>query len=80
MAIDSSKTIVSCLHFLISNAARFNTSENVFNEEIQQLGLPKGHAEAITSVLSKYADGIRDHLKTKSFSGISNIYVNTYYL
>ncbi|XP_011290461.1 COMM domain-containing protein 4 [Musca domestica] len=61
------KTAVACIHFLLNNAARHNASELVFNEEIQQLGLPKEHAAAMCSVLTEHATAIRQRLIDKSF-------------
>ncbi|XP_073836761.1 COMM domain-containing protein 4 [Musca autumnalis] len=61
------KTAVACIHFLLNNAARHNASELVFNEEIQQLGLPKEHAAAMCAVLTEHATAIRQRLIDKSF-------------
>ncbi|XP_075163936.1 COMM domain-containing protein 4 [Haematobia irritans] len=61
------KTAIACIHFLLNNAARHNASELVFNEEIQQLGLPKDHATAMCSVLTEHAAAIRQRLIDKSF-------------
>ncbi|XP_023307411.2 COMM domain-containing protein 4 isoform X2 [Lucilia cuprina] len=61
------KTAVACIHFLLNNAARHNASELVFNEEIQQLGLPKEHAEAMCSVLALHAPAIRQRLIDRAF-------------
>ncbi|XP_059216568.1 COMM domain-containing protein 4 isoform X2 [Stomoxys calcitrans] len=61
------KTAIASIHFLLNNAARHNASELVFNEEIQQLGLPKEHAAAMCTVLTEHAKAIRQRLIDKSF-------------
>ncbi|XP_068154943.1 COMM domain-containing protein 4 [Drosophila tropicalis] len=61
------KTAVACIHFLLTNAARYNCTENIFGEEIQQLGLPKDHAGAMCQVLKEHSSAIRQQLIKKSF-------------
>ncbi|KAL9901329.1 COMM domain-containing protein 4 isoform 1-T1 [Glossina fuscipes fuscipes] len=61
------KSAIACIHLLLNNAARHSVTESVFNEEIQQLGLPKQHAEAICRVLSNHATAIRQRLIDKAF-------------
>lgn len=48
------KVAVACLRFLLTNAVKFEATSEVFNEELQQLGLPKEHASAICRVLDEY--------------------------
>ena len=62
---------MACIHFLLNNAARHNASDLVFNEEIQQLGFPKEHAEAMCSVLSVHASAIRQRLIDRAFKSIN---------
>ncbi|XP_037939768.1 COMM domain-containing protein 4 isoform X2 [Teleopsis dalmanni] len=61
------KSAIACVHFLLVNAARHNVAESVFNEEIQQLGLPKDHAAAVSRVLTANATSIRQKLVDKAF-------------
>ncbi|SPP76075.1 COMM domain-containing protein 4 isoform X2 [Drosophila guanche] len=61
------KTAVACIHFMLINAARYNCTESIFGEEIQQLGLPKEHAAAMCSVLQKRSGSIRQKLIDKAF-------------
>ncbi|KAH8404478.1 hypothetical protein KR222_006165, partial [Zaprionus bogoriensis] len=61
------KTAVACVHYMLSNAARYSCSESSFGEEIQQLGLPKEHAAAMCRVLQAHAAAIRQKLIDKSF-------------
>lgn len=61
------KTAVACIHYMLTNAARYSCSEASFGEEIQQLGLPKDHAAAMCRVLQTHAAAIRQKLIDKSF-------------
>uniref|UniRef100_A0A1A9W8F2 COMM domain-containing protein n=1 Tax=Glossina brevipalpis TaxID=37001 RepID=A0A1A9W8F2_9MUSC len=65
--LNDGKSAIACIHLLLNNAARHSVTESVFNEEIQQLGLPKQHAEAMCRVLSNYATAIRQRLIDKAF-------------
>ncbi|XP_062133317.1 COMM domain-containing protein 4 isoform X1 [Drosophila sulfurigaster albostrigata] len=64
---DDGKTAVACVHYMLTNAARYGCSEKIFNVEIQQLGLPKDHAAAMCRVLHTHADAIRQKLIDKAF-------------
>ncbi|KAH8397119.1 hypothetical protein KR215_009175, partial [Drosophila sulfurigaster] len=64
---DDGKTAVACVHYMLTNAARYGCSEKIFNVEIQQLGLPKDHAAAMCRVLHTHADAIRHKLIDKAF-------------
>ncbi|EDW70221.2 uncharacterized protein Dvir_GJ13685, isoform B [Drosophila virilis] len=61
------KTAVACVHYMLTNAARYSCSETIFGEEIQQLGLPKDHAAAMCRVLQAHATVIRQKLIDKAF-------------
>uniref|UniRef100_A0A1A9VHP2 COMM domain-containing protein n=1 Tax=Glossina austeni TaxID=7395 RepID=A0A1A9VHP2_GLOAU len=65
--LNDGKSAIACIHLLLNNAARHSVTESVFNEEIQQLGLPKQHAEAMCRVLSNHATVIRQRLIDKAF-------------
>ncbi|XP_017844223.1 COMM domain-containing protein 4 isoform X2 [Drosophila busckii] len=66
-ATNDGKTAVACVHYMLTNAARYSCSEAIFGEEIQQLGLPKDHAAAMCSVLHEHAASIRQKLIDKTF-------------
>ncbi|XP_064552342.1 COMM domain-containing protein 4 isoform X4 [Drosophila montana] len=61
------KTAVACVHYMLTNAARYSCTETIFGEEIQQLGLPKDHAAAMCRVLQAHATVIRQKLIDKAF-------------
>lgn len=60
--MDVPKAAVACLKFLLINAVRFDTDSATFNEELQQLGLPKEHANAICKVQDEFGGKIREQL------------------
>ncbi|XP_017863876.1 PREDICTED: COMM domain-containing protein 4 [Drosophila arizonae] len=66
-ASNDGKTAVACVHYMLTNAARYSCTEAIFNEEIQQLGLPKDHAKAMSRVLQSNAMAIRQQLIDKAF-------------
>ncbi|XP_055856761.1 COMM domain-containing protein 4 [Episyrphus balteatus] len=59
---DDGKSAVACINYLLISAARHSTDGTVFNEELQQLGLPKDHAAVMCRVLSDYSAPIRKKL------------------
>lgn len=61
------KGVVAAVHFLLINAARYDVDETSLTQEIQQLGLPKENAEAITKVYREHKETLRDNLSSKSF-------------
>lgn len=63
---DDGKSIVSCIHYLLVSATQHNVHISVFNEELQQLGLPKHHAEQMCEVLSEFSVKIREKLQSMS--------------
>uniref|UniRef100_A0A336KWJ0 CSON000587 protein n=1 Tax=Culicoides sonorensis TaxID=179676 RepID=A0A336KWJ0_CULSO len=63
--IDITKAAFACLKFLIINSVKYNTDSSTFNEELQQLGLPKEHASAICKVVDEFSSRIKDHLESK---------------
>lgn len=48
------------------NATRHNTESNIFETELQQLGLPKEHAVAMSKVLSEHVEDIKKYLVNKT--------------
>lgn len=71
---DDGKSAVACINFLLISAARHSTEGSVFNEELQQLGLPKDHAASMCSVLSNYSAQIRKKLMDLSLKSIPLLY------
>ncbi|XP_037039822.1 COMM domain-containing protein 4 [Bradysia coprophila] len=60
--LTSIKSSFACIRFLIVNAIRFNTDDATFNEELQQLGLPKEHSSAVCRVMSDHYQALKQHL------------------
>ncbi|KAJ6635964.1 COMM domain-containing protein 4, partial [Pseudolycoriella hygida] len=56
------KSSFACIRFLIVNAIRFNTDDATFNEELQQLGLPKEHSSAVCRVMTDHYQALKEHL------------------
>lgn len=67
--LKSVKAPISCIRFLLLNAARFQTDETTFSTELQQLGLPVEHSTAIGRVFNEHSDGFQKHLIDNSFTG-----------
>ena len=61
------KGITAAVHFILTNAARYDLDEMSLTQEIQQLGLPKENAEAITKLYREHKDGLREILSIKSY-------------
>jgi len=57
------KAVVAALTFMIQNAAKYNVKPEIASLELQQLGLPGGHAGAIERILAKEKDKLRDHFR-----------------
>ena len=60
------KGVVAAVHFLLLNAARYDVDETSLTQEIQQLGLPKENAEAITKVYWEHKETLRTFFKELS--------------
>lgn len=60
---------MSCIRFLLVNAARFNTDETTFSTELQQLGLPTEHSTAICRVFKDQCSNIQEYLIKNSLTG-----------
>lgn len=65
----SVKSAMSCIRFLLVNAARFETNESTFSTELQQLGLPAEHSTAICRVFKEQSENIREYLTKNSLTG-----------
>ncbi|KAL2649769.1 hypothetical protein R1flu_017897 [Riccia fluitans] len=55
------KACIAVLHFFITNATKFDIDDSTLSKELQQLGLPKEHSDALCT---PYLDN-KDALQTK---------------
>lgn len=55
------KAVVSALHFILCSAARYNVPEDTLAFELQQLGLPREHTEALTHALREGRAALQQH-------------------
>lgn len=67
-SMNLAKAAIACLKYLMINAVKYNTDTLTFNEELQQLGLPKEHAVAICKVTDDFSTQLRTYLASKSLS------------
>lgn len=72
---DEPKAAVACLKYLLISGVRFSADVATFNEELQQLGLPKEHSSAICKVFEEYGDKIRNHqiLQSLTVNKLENV-------
>jgi len=61
LGASDAKACIAALHFLVSNSAKFDVEDFTLTRELQQLGLPKEHTDA---VVKPYWDH-REPLQTK---------------
>lgn len=47
LGISDAKACIAALHFMVSNAAKFDVEDSTLTRELQQLGLPKEHTDAV---------------------------------
>lgn len=47
LGVSDAKACIAALHFMVSNAAKFDVEDHTLTRELQQLGLPKGHTDAV---------------------------------
>ena len=55
------KAVVSALHFILCSAARYDVPEDTLAFELQQLGLPREHTEALTHALREGRAALQQH-------------------
>ena len=55
------KAVVSALHFILCSAARYNVPDDTLAFELQQLGLPREHTEALTHALREGRAALQQH-------------------
>lgn len=74
--MDVSKAAIACLRYLMISAVKYNTDSTTFNEELQQLGLPKEHAAAICRVVDEHLEKIKGQLTSEVLSVNEVVEVN----
>ena len=57
---------VAALRWLLGSASRHGADADSFSSELQQLGLPREHAQAAAKVFGEHVTNITAHLKMKS--------------
>ena len=65
--ISDIKGVVATIHFMISNAAKYDVDELSLSQEIQQLGLPKDNADVISNLFRDNKDALRDRFAADSY-------------
>jgi hypothetical protein len=61
------KGSVAAIHFVVTNAAKFDLDESSLVQEIQQLGLPRENSEAIARQYREHKDLLRTRLAEQSY-------------
>jgi len=61
------KGAIAAIHFMVSNAAKYDVEDNVFVQEIQQLGLPKENTDMIAKQLRETKDLLRAKFAENSY-------------
>ena len=62
------KGVVACLHFVLSNGAKYDVDEKTLLLEIQQLGLPQEVADAIGRKYNDEKEAIRARFEQQAYS------------
>ncbi|KAE8752891.1 hypothetical protein FOCC_FOCC000236 [Frankliniella occidentalis] len=57
---------VAALRWLLGSASKHSVDADSFSSELQQLGLPREHAQAAAKVFGEHVAAITAHLKTLS--------------
>ena len=63
---DEIKGVVAGLHFILVSSAKFDVAAEVLTQELQQLGLPKEHTEALVVALRDACTPLQQHLADSS--------------
>ena len=66
LEVHETKGVVATLHFILTSSARYDVGEETLANELQQLGLPREHTEALVAVLRDGRPGLREHLAATS--------------
>jgi len=61
------KGCVAAVHFIVTNAAKYDLDESSLVQEIQQLGLPKENSEAIARQYREHKDLLRNRFADQSY-------------
>jgi len=61
------KGCVAAVHFIVTNAAKYDLDEGSLVQEIQQLGLPKENSEAIARQYREHKDSLRTRFADQSY-------------
>jgi hypothetical protein len=61
------KGSVAAIHFMVSNAAKFDVDEQSLVQEIQQLGLPKDNADNIGKAYLQHKEALRELFDKSTF-------------
>lgn len=72
---ESAKSSMAALKFILYNAVRYSVTTELFNKELQQLGLPKDHSNQICKIFAEYYDKIKkfQYASTLSISQLGEI-------
>lgn len=62
------RAAVAALHFMLLNAGRYGLEEAALCKELEQLGLPKEHADAISKTFAKDKGRLSDTLQNSVLS------------
>jgi len=63
---DEQKGVVAALHFILTSSARYDVAEDALALELQQLGLPKEHTEALVAALHDGRAPLQEHFADAS--------------
>eukprot|EP01089_Gocevia_fonbrunei_P006056 TRINITY_DN16571_c0_g1_i1.p1 TRINITY_DN16571_c0_g1~~TRINITY_DN16571_c0_g1_i1.p1 ORF type:complete len:208 (-),score=35.31 TRINITY_DN16571_c0_g1_i1:5-628(-) len=60
------KATVAAISFIINNGAKYDVDAQVLTDELQQLGLPKEHCDALSKEFSVSKSALRNHLTNQT--------------
>merc|ERR1712196_353654 len=66
-SVSDVKAAVAAIRFIVSNAVKYDVEEGVLKHELQQLGLPKEHSEALGRPYREQRDNLRHTFNENSF-------------
>eukprot|EP01128_Nolandella_sp_AFSM9_P001699 TRINITY_DN119_c0_g1_i1.p1 TRINITY_DN119_c0_g1~~TRINITY_DN119_c0_g1_i1.p1 ORF type:complete len:193 (+),score=51.44 TRINITY_DN119_c0_g1_i1:158-736(+) len=66
--MSTAKAIVASVTYVIRNAVKYNAKPEVAAVELQQLGLPKTHANSIMRALAKQKKSLRERFSQQSLT------------
>lgn len=58
---------LAAIHFVISNAAKFDVDDKVLIQEIQQLGLPRENTDVLAKLYRENRESLRSKLREESY-------------